>query len=215
MSDIFQEVDEELRRDKAQQIWRRHGRWILGAAILLVLGVAGYQFWKIYTLHRQEAAGAAYVAAYEAALADPAKAGDFLGPIATADSGYGQLAKLDLAGLALKAGDKEKAVALFAAASEDPGLLPPLRDLARILAAYVELDLGKNEAAAARIADLAAPGQAYRPAALEISALAAFAAGDKEKARTLYEELAKLAAEPGAPANLAERAKIMRDRLGQ
>ncbi len=39
MSDIFQEVDEEVRREKLQQLWERHSNLIVSLALLVVLAV--------------------------------------------------------------------------------------------------------------------------------------------------------------------------------
>ena len=41
MSDIFREVDEEVRREKLNQLWERHSNLIVAVALLIVLGVAG------------------------------------------------------------------------------------------------------------------------------------------------------------------------------
>ena len=49
MSDIFQEVDEEVRREKLQQLWERHSNLIVAAALLVVLAVGGwrgYDWWE-------------------------------------------------------------------------------------------------------------------------------------------------------------------------
>ncbi|MGH7226808.1 MAG: hypothetical protein ACRELF_26635, partial [Gemmataceae bacterium] len=35
LSDIFREIDEELRKENLAKLWARHGRWIIVAAILV------------------------------------------------------------------------------------------------------------------------------------------------------------------------------------
>ena len=48
MSDIFQEVDEEVRRERLMQLWKRYGNFVIAAAVIVVLGVGGwrgYQWW--------------------------------------------------------------------------------------------------------------------------------------------------------------------------
>ena len=48
MSDIFHEVDEEVRREKLKQLWERHGNLIVAVALLVVLAVGGwrgYEWW--------------------------------------------------------------------------------------------------------------------------------------------------------------------------
>ena len=46
MSDIFQEVDEEVRRDKAAEFWKKYQNQILAAAVLIVLASAGFRYWQ-------------------------------------------------------------------------------------------------------------------------------------------------------------------------
>ena len=40
MSDIFREIDEELRRDNLLKLWQRYGRYVIGVVVLALL-IAG------------------------------------------------------------------------------------------------------------------------------------------------------------------------------
>src|SRR5690349_16774661 len=60
MSDIFQEVDEEVRRDKAVEFWTKYQNVILAVALIIVLATGGYRFWRYYELQQAEAAGAEF-----------------------------------------------------------------------------------------------------------------------------------------------------------
>jgi hypothetical protein len=46
MSDIFREVDEDLRRDRLEKIWKRYGAAFVGAVLLIVAGTAGFVAWR-------------------------------------------------------------------------------------------------------------------------------------------------------------------------
>ncbi len=46
MSDIFDEVDEDLRADRARKLMQKYGGLLLAAAVLVVVGVGGYQAWQ-------------------------------------------------------------------------------------------------------------------------------------------------------------------------
>ena len=49
MSDIFQEVDEEVRREQLKKLWDRYGYLLIAACVLLVVGVGGwrtYEWWE-------------------------------------------------------------------------------------------------------------------------------------------------------------------------
>ncbi|MEC7211359.1 MAG: tetratricopeptide repeat protein, partial [Pseudomonadota bacterium] len=49
MADIFDEIDEELKQDRAKQVWARYGKYVVAAAAAVVLGVGasqGYTAWQ-------------------------------------------------------------------------------------------------------------------------------------------------------------------------
>ena len=41
MSDIFQEVDEEVRREQLKKLWDRYGNYVVAALVLVVAAVRG------------------------------------------------------------------------------------------------------------------------------------------------------------------------------
>ena len=43
VSDIFSEVDEEVRREQLKRLWERYGIYIVAAAILFVAAVGGWR----------------------------------------------------------------------------------------------------------------------------------------------------------------------------
>ena len=48
---LLREIDEELKQENLQQLWKKYGTLIVGGALLLVAGVAGFQGWKINDLN--------------------------------------------------------------------------------------------------------------------------------------------------------------------
>ena len=71
MSDIFQEVDEEVRREQFKKLWERYQAFIVAGAILIVLGVAGWRANDWWETKKAAEAGAAFEAAI--ALSDQSK----------------------------------------------------------------------------------------------------------------------------------------------
>ena len=63
MSDIFHEVDEEVRREKLKKLWERWGNYALAAAVLVVLAVAGWRLWDWWETKKAQQAGAAFESA--------------------------------------------------------------------------------------------------------------------------------------------------------
>lgn len=43
MSDIFQEVEEDVRRERYEKLWKKYGNYIIALAVLIVAGVAAFQ----------------------------------------------------------------------------------------------------------------------------------------------------------------------------
>ena len=55
MGDIFREIDEELRHDRYAKLWQAWGKYVIAAAVALVIGVAGFRGWDYYrTIQRQD-----------------------------------------------------------------------------------------------------------------------------------------------------------------
>lgn len=212
MADIFHEVEEDLRRDQAAAIWKKYGNLIVGAALVLVLAVAAQWGWKEYSTRKQLQASADFLAA--ASTADVAQREAALAKVVADGGAYGVLARFRLAETAVQGGDKAKARGILQEIANDKGADQPLRDLATIQAALLELEIGKPETAADLVKDLTKEGAAYRLSALEITGLAAMAAGDKEKAKTNLEALKKAAETEGAGSGFAQRADQLLDRLG-
>jgi hypothetical protein len=146
MSDIFQEVDEEVRRDKAAEFWKKYQNLILAAAALVVLASAGFRYWQYEREKARQAAGDQFqqaLAALEAGKLDEAKAG-FDTIAAKGPSGYRALAQMAAAG-AKASSDPQGAIGAFDAVAGDAAIDPLLRDAARLRAAFLRVDISSEE----------------------------------------------------------------------
>ena len=213
MADFFHEIEEDLRRDQAMALWKKYGNWVIGAALLLVLAVAGHWGWTKYTTHQRLQASADFLAA--AGNADATQRDAALAKVAAEGGSYATLARFRLAEAALKADDKAKARGILGEIAADAATDPALAGLARMQAALLELEIGKPEAAADLVKDMLVEGHAYRLAALEVTGLAALAGGDKAKAKATFEELKTAAAadDVGGGPSFEQRADQLLDRL--
>jgi hypothetical protein len=175
MSDIFQEVDEEVRRDKAAEFWKKYQNLILAAAVLVVLASAGFRYWQYERERAAQTAGDQFqqaLAAVEAGKLDEAKAG-FDKIAAEAPDGYRALAQMTAAGARAK-GDPQGAAAAFDAVAGDSAIDPLFRDAARLRGALLRLDItGEEQKGEAALTSLsAADGPFRRLARLVLAALA-------------------------------------------
>ena len=50
MSDIFREIDEELRRDNLLKLWSRYGRYVVAVAVLALVVAVGIVAWRDHQL---------------------------------------------------------------------------------------------------------------------------------------------------------------------
>jgi hypothetical protein len=135
MSDIFQEVDEEVRRDKALEFWKKHQNLIIAGAALIVLATGGYRFYENRKIAAEEAAGAAVqgktdpagaLAVYDALAADRS-----IGPL------FQDAAKLRAALLRLDQGDVTATKPVFEALATPTGAY---RFTARLALGVIAID---------------------------------------------------------------------------
>jgi hypothetical protein len=213
VADIFQEVDEDLRRDKALAFWKKYQNHLIGFAILAVAATAGFSGWKYWKQQRIEANGAAYLQALQTLEKDPKAAVAQFETLAKDGGGFAVLARFQAASQTLKDGDKAKAAEQFTAIAKDGSVDKALKDLAAVLGGLAWLDAGKPADAAKLVEGLTGDNEPYRFSALEVQAQAALAGGDKAKAKTIYEQLKQLGTLPNAPQGVSARAEIMLERL--
>lgn len=206
MSDIFREVDEELRTEKAQRIWKRFGPFIIGAALLVVAGTAGYSLWQRMQATQQQERTAVLGRVVETATATQAPSAEELdrlnAAVAELRGDHATLGRLYQADALARAGRVEEAVAAYQAIAGTPGDTL-LRDLAALKAILHQIDSGDPAQLQGQLAPLAAPGSPYRWSAQELLGLLALRTGDTARAGTIFQELS---ADAGAPAGIRARA---------
>jgi hypothetical protein len=209
---LIREVDDELRHEQLQQLWKKHGNLAVGGALALVLAVAGWQGWAAWQTRARAQSGAAFSSAVQTlAQGNRDEAMAQLGKVAAEGSaGYQVLADFKLADIKLAAGDREGAIALYDRVAVGRGD-EIYRDLARLKAAYLQLDGGDPAAIAASVDKLAVESSPWRHSAREIQALAAAKRGDDAKAVELFR---KVADAPAAPQGVRARAAEMLAAVG-
>jgi hypothetical protein len=173
MSDIFEEVDEEVRRDKAVEFWTKHQNLIFGVALAIVLATAGFRYWQYRQNQAAEAAGAAFHAAIkldDQGKTDEAKAA-LAKIVAQGPAGYATLARFVDAAMAAKK-DAKAGAAAYDALANDATLDPLFVETAKLRAALARLDAGEADAAKAALTPLAAAGAYKITARLTLAAMA-------------------------------------------
>lgn len=214
LADIFQEIQDDLRRDKAAQFWKRYGRYVIALVVFVIAATGSYVGWKEYRQRQQIAFGNRYAAALSL-IQDKkeAEALNVLGSLAKdAGTGYGTLARFRAATVKLHQGDRAGAVAIYDAIAKDSSVDPLYAQLASLYYALDTLETGKPDELAKRLKPLTAPTSPWRYSARELEALLALRQGDAKKAQG---DLKKLADDPKTPGGIRARAAEMLRALKQ
>jgi hypothetical protein len=213
MSDIFREVDEDIRREQVKRLWDRFAPYVIGLAVLIVAATAGYRGWEYLQERQAQATGDRFLEALqlstdgkhdEAIAAFDAIAKDGSG-------GYRVLASFRLAAEKAQAGDKAGAAAEFDAIAAQAGASAEVKNLARLRSALLLVDTAPVADLEGRIGDLASTGNSWRHAAREILGLAAWRSGDYATARKYYNDIYN---DQGSASDLRQRAQLMLALIG-
>ena len=211
---LLREIQEDLRREKLEKLWKRYGVVLIGTVVVIVVAVAAYQAWKAWELSHREARSASFIAAEGLTGDDPAAAADAFAGIADEGSdGFAMLAGLRQAALLADQGRGDEAAAAYEALAAK--LDHPLyRDLARLR--WISARLAADPAAAEdgrlneALAALSGDTNPWRYSAHEISAAIALRTGDVARARELF---GKLQADVETPQGIRARASEMLARI--
>ncbi|WP_193227579.1 tetratricopeptide repeat protein [Aureimonas psammosilenae] len=210
MSDetFFREVNEEIRQQRVHDLWRRFGRWLIVAAVVLVIATGAYLAYRQYTVAQANAAGDRFIAAVDLADADKFdEAVTQLDAIAKSGAGsYPLLADLRLASIRARQGDLKGAFEGFDKVAKDTNAPKALRDIAAIRAGYVLVDTGSVDEVRAEVERLSGDSEPLRFAAREAMGLASWKAGNLDEARRF---LTQNRDDQGAPAGIGLRARIL------
>ncbi len=207
LPDIFDEVQEDLRAERARQFWLRFGTPIIGVLVLALAGIGGWQGWQWYQARERQAAAISFLSIHRAAEAEGADlvaiGNRFAALAAEGPAGYRTIATLRAAALKAETGDREGALALYDRLANDTGAEQLYRDLATLLWALRSLDTAEPGVLTQRLAPLARPDQPWNASAREMSALVALRAGRRDEARQALEALS---ADVTAPRGIRDRA---------
>lgn len=205
MADIFKEVEEDLRRDKAAEWWKKNSLYIYATAAVVVIGVAGYQGWRAYDEKLRGERSDAYAAALQHIDGgDPQRGRQALTALSDpSGGGYRLLAALTEARLAAEAGDMASAERIWNELAANSSASPALRDLGLLFAAMRRMNDGEAAVLRGELTSLAVNDAPYRFTALELLAALALRQGDSAAAR---EHLTQITDDPAAPAGSRSRA---------
>lgn len=207
---FIREVNEELRSDAANAFWKKYGKLIIGGAVAIVVGVAGNVGYKNWVDGQAAASGDIFLEALT-----HAREGRNDEALASFDQlkteGYGSypvLAKMRAATVLAEQGDAEGAIAEFQAVANDSSVADALKDVARIRAGYLMVDVSSYDEVAAQIEILTNTTNTMRHSAREILGLSAFKANDLSRAKDWFTLSIE---DTSTPQQISARAQVILD----
>jgi hypothetical protein len=206
MSEFIREVDEEYRRDRILQMWKRYSGVFIALAILAVAGIGGWRYWQHAEERRAQEAAARYEGALRLSREGSAEEAEraLQGVSADAPAGYRLLSRFRMAAEIGKRSPQEGAAAYDALAA-DGSVDALMQDLARLRAALLRMDLPDPAAAQAGLERIAVPSNPWRHTAREMLGLIGLRRGDVDAASRWFDQVA---ADPETPAGLRSRLQI-------
>lgn len=208
MADIFDEISEDLRRQKMERLWSNYGKYLIAAIVLIILAVGFYEYWKYHSRETAERESAAFSEAVELIEQGDTQAG--LAALRelqeNAGGGYRFLAGLREADVLAGQGDQAGAIATFERIAADSKIDRALRDYAELQAITHALERGESGDLRPRLEALAKPGAPWAPLAEEQLAFLDLKAGNMDRAR---DRLQAISANEEAPASLRDRANSL------
>ena len=207
MTDIFHEVDEEVRRERLKKLWERYSVYLIAACVVVVVGVGGWRGYEWWQAKQAALSGAAFEQAVT--LAESGKhaeaAAAFAKLSADGTAGYRVLARLREAA-ELATTDRKAAVAAYDAIATDNRVGQVVQDLAAVRAGYLLVDSAPYSEILHRLESATVPDRAFRHSAREILALSAWKAGDTSAVRQWTE---MIMGDPQTPPGPRSRAQML------
>ena len=207
MSELFDEVDEEVRRDQLKRLWDKYSIFIIAGALLIIAGVGGWRGYQYLEAKKAAEAGAAFDKAIELSEANKHTEAEaaFNDLAAKAPSGYRMLARLRAAA-EVASHDPKAAAKLYDDIAADRSIGAEQQDLAKVRAAGLLVDSAAYSEMLQRLESSTGPEATFRHTARELLALSAWRANDTAAARKWLD---LIASDGETPPSLRSRAEAM------
>jgi hypothetical protein len=207
VSELFDEVDEEVRREQLKKLWDQYSIYIVAIALLIIAGVGGWRGYQYLEAKKAAEAGAAFDKAVELSEANKHAEAEaaFADLAAKAPSGYRILARLRMSAEVANR-DPQAAAKMFDEIAADRSVGTAEQDLARIRAAQLLLDTTTYPNMLQRLEPATAPSSTFRHTARELLALSAWRANDATAARQWLDMIAN---DGETPPSLRSRAEAL------
>jgi hypothetical protein len=206
VSDIFQEVEEDVRKERLEKWWKKYGDYVIAGVSVVVIGVAGWKLWQHYEEQQRLKASSEYLSALQISAAgqNDLAAQAYAQIAKRAPSGYATVAELAQADELLASGKVNEAVALYMKLADKDNT--GLGSVARVRAAWAQADTMSTAEMRTLLAPLNDGKSSWRFMAQEILAYRDYRDG---KTGPAQKEFQSLASASDAPSTIRARANAM------
>ena len=207
MSELFDEVDEDVRRDQLKKLWDQYSIYIIAGALLIIAAVGGWRGYQYLEAKKAAEAGAAFDKAAELSEANKHAEAEaaFADLAAKAPAGYRMLARLRTAA-EVASRDQQAAAKMFDDIAADRSVGAPEQDLARIRAASCCWKPSTYPNMLQRLEPATGQDATFRHTARELLALSAWRANDATATRQWLDVIAN---DGETPPSLRSRAEAL------
>ncbi len=202
MSELLAEMDEAIKRERLEHIWKTYGNLILSVILLVILGTGGYSAYSGWQNSKNQKQTDLLLETE--ALGDPAKLSEISKDLS---SGMVSVAKLRAAGAFLVKKEDAQALALYAEVAQNKSTPKEIQDLAGFMKARLSARTDPDSSISALETMSADGNNAYRfHAHLEAAVLYAHTKQDYSSA---LKHLNILIAEKDIPPTLNAKANAL------
>ena len=207
MSELFDEVDEDVRRDQLKKLWDQYSVYIVAAALLIIAAVGGWRGYQYLEAKKAAEAGAAFDKAIELSEQNKHTEAEaaFADLAAKAPAGYRMLARLRTAAEAANR-DPQAAAKMYDDIAADRSVNASEQELARVRAAGLLLETASYPSILQRLEPSTTPASTFRHTARELLALSAWRANDTTAARQWLDMIAN---DGDTPQSMRSRAEAL------
>jgi hypothetical protein len=207
VSELFDEVDEDVRRDQLKKLWDQYSVYIVAAALLIIASVGGWRGYQYLEAKKAAEAGAAFDKAIELSEQNKHTEAEaaFADLAAKAPAGYRMLARLRTAAEAANR-DPQAAAKMYDDIAADRSIAATEQELARVRAAGLLLETASYPSMQQRLEPSTTAASTFRHTARELLALSAWRANDTTAARQWLDMIAN---DGDTPQSMRSRAEAL------
>jgi hypothetical protein len=207
VTDIFHEVDEEVRREQLRKLWERYGYLIIAACVLVIAAVGawrGYDWWETKKAAESGTAFEQAVILAESGKPQEAQAA-FAKLAADGTFSYRVLSRLREAA-ELAQSNPKAVIKAYDDIAADRGAGQVIQDIAAVRAGFLLVDSASYAEMRTRLEPLTGADRAFRSSARELLALSAWKQGDMNAARQWAD---MIMTDPQTPPGARSRAEVL------